>query len=48
MGQMNISIPDELEELFRMTAVKKFGPHRGFLTKAVNEAFREWTEKNQQ
>lgn len=47
MGQMNIKIPDDLEEEFRMTAVEKFGPKRGFLVKAVTEAFEEWIEKNQ-
>ncbi|MDD3492273.1 MAG: hypothetical protein PHZ19_02090 [Candidatus Thermoplasmatota archaeon] len=46
MGQMNIKISDELEQEFRLTAVEKYGPKRGFLVNAVTEAFTEWVKKN--
>lgn len=46
MGQLNLKIPDELEEKLRNTAVRKFGARKGFLRRAVEEAIREWLERN--
>lgn len=46
MGQINLRIPDELEEKFRGLAVKKFGPYKGFLTNAFMEALEDWVKKN--
>lgn len=46
MGQLNVRIPDELEEKIRRIAAKKFGFKKGFLSKAVIEALKEWVERN--
>lgn len=46
MGQLNLRISDELEEKLRNLAVRKFGARKGFLRKAVEEALREWVERN--
>lgn len=46
MAQLNVIIPDELDEKFRKLAAKKFGLRKGFLSKAVIEALEEWVEKN--
>ena len=46
MGQVNLNIPDELEEKLRKLAVEKFGARKGFLTNAIVEALEEWIEKN--
>lgn len=46
MGQLNIKIDDELEREFRKVAVEKFGAKRGFLKSAVEEAIRDWVNKN--
>jgi len=47
MGQLNITLPDDLEERVRKTAVKKFGAKKGFLSKAFVEALEEWLKKNE-
>jgi len=46
MGQINLKIDDELEKVFRQTAAEKFGARKGFLQKAIEEAMRDWTNKN--
>lgn len=46
MGQINVTIPDDLEEKLRMLAAKKFGFKKGSLVKAVVEALSEWVERN--
>lgn len=46
MGQVNLKIDDELEKKFRMTAAEKFEAKKGFLKKAIEEAVRDWIEKN--
>ena len=47
MGQLNVSIPDDLERRFRELAAKKFGFKKGALSRAVEEAIRDWVEKNE-
>ena len=44
MGRMNITLPDELEEKFRMEVAKKKGMRKGNLKKAVEEAIMLWME----
>jgi len=48
MGRITITIPDELEMKFREIAYKKFGPKRGNLSRSIEEAIKEWVEKNQE
>lgn len=48
MGQINVILPDELEEKLRIIAAKKFGFKRGALKKAVIEAIEKWVEENRE
>ena len=48
MGQLNLRIPNDLEEKLRNLAVKKFGARKGFLTKSIVGALEEWVKKNSQ
>lgn len=43
---MNISINKELEDKFRQKAMDVFGYKKGSLTQAIEEAFRDWLDKN--
>jgi hypothetical protein len=45
MGKINLIIPDKLEEEFRNTVFKKYGLKRGNISKAIEEAIRDWVEK---
>jgi len=45
MGKLVIDIDDELEQAFRHAAAKKYGLKQGFVKGAVEEAIREWLEK---
>lgn len=47
MGQVNLQIDDKLEKEFRMIAAEKFGAKKGFLKKAIEEAIKDWVNKNQ-
>jgi hypothetical protein len=42
MGEMFLIINDELDKAVRDKAYKKFGPKKGYLSKAGEEAFRMW------
>jgi len=46
MGQLNVKIPDELEEKLRFIAAKKFGFKKGSIKRAVIEAPAEWVINN--
>jgi len=46
MGQINLKIEDELEKEFRKVAAQKFEARKGFLKKAIEEAIRDWINKN--
>lgn len=39
-------IPEELEKRFRKLAMEKFGYSKGALSKALEEAIRDWTKKH--
>jgi len=47
MGKISVSLPDELEEHVRRKAVKKFGLKKGYLSKAVTEALKDWLQNNE-
>jgi hypothetical protein len=47
MGKINLIISDKLEKEFREAIFKKYGMKRGNLSKAVEEAIKEWIKKNQ-
>lgn len=46
MGKMNINIDNDLENGFRKAIAAKFGLRQGVINKAIDEAIREWTERN--
>jgi hypothetical protein len=46
MGQINLKIEDKLEKEFRKVAAQKFEARKGFLKKAIEEAIRDWINKN--
>ena len=43
-----MEIDDELEERFRKVAVAKFGPKKGYLKKATEEALHQWIRKEEE
>ena len=45
MGKMNIDISDELDEQFRKTVFNRFGMRKGNLTIAIEEAIKDWINK---
>jgi len=47
MGRMDIILPDDLEAQFRKAVFKRFGMRKGNLTKAVQEAIRQWIEEGE-
>jgi len=46
MGQVNLKIEDELEKDFRRVAAERFEAKKGFLKKAIEEAIKDWVNKN--
>ena len=44
MGRIDVILPDDLEEKFRMEVAKKKGMKRGNLKKALEEAIILWME----
>jgi hypothetical protein len=46
MGQINLKIDDKLEKELRKVAAEKFEARKGFLKKAIEEAVRDWINKN--
>ena len=42
MGKISVIIPDKLEEEFRKKAMEKYGMRKGYLSKALLEAIRNW------
>jgi len=47
MVKINLEIDDALEKEFRRAAAEKFEARKGFLKKAIEEAVRDWINKNQ-
>jgi len=46
MGQINLSVEDELEREFRRVAADRFGAKKGFMKAAVEEAIRDWIQRH--
>jgi hypothetical protein len=47
MGRICVDIPDELEKKLRLKNIERFGGKKGDLSRAVEEAIKEWlTKKN--
>jgi len=45
MGKIIIILSDPLEKQFREEVFKRYGMKRGNLTKAIEEAIKEWIKK---
>jgi hypothetical protein len=48
MGRICVDIPDELEKKLRLKVIERFGGKKGDLSRAVEEAVREWVEKTKE
>jgi hypothetical protein len=46
LGKINLVVSDELEKSFRDAIYKKYGLKRGNISKATEEALRDWIKKN--
>jgi len=46
MGKINITISDKLEKEFRETISKRYGYKKGNLQLAIEEAIKDWIQKN--
>ena len=44
MGRIDVELPDELEKEFRLEVGRRLGMKKGNLTKAVEQAIRQWIE----
>ena len=42
MGRINVELPDELERKLRFKTIERFNGKKGDLSKAVEEAVKEW------
>lgn len=47
MGRMDIILPDNLETQFRQEVFKRFGMKKGNLTKAIQEAIKQWIQEGE-
>lgn len=47
MGRIDVELPDQLEKEFRLEVDKRFGVKKGNLTKAVQQAIRQWIENKE-
>jgi len=47
MGRICVELPDELEKKLRLKTIKRFGGKKGDLSRAVEEAVKEWLSKEE-
>jgi len=47
LGEIQGVVKEELEQKFRVLAMRKFGYGKGSISKALEEAMRFWVESNQ-
>ena len=48
MGKVNLVMSDELENEYRNAVFKKYGMKKGNITKATEEALKDWIKKNEE
>ena len=46
MGRIDVILPEDLEEKFRMEAGRRLGAKRGAFTEAVIDALKDWADPN--
>jgi hypothetical protein len=44
-GRICVDIPDELEKKLRLKVIERFGGRKGDLSRAVEEAVKDWVAK---
>ena len=47
MGRICVDIPNDLERKLRVKVIQRFGGKKGDLSRAVEEAIREWIAKDE-
>jgi Ribbon-helix-helix domain len=49
MGRINVELPDELDKKLRFKSIEKFGGKKGDLSRAIEDAVKQWVtpEQNQ-
>jgi len=47
MGRICVDIPNDLERKLRLKVIERFGGKKGDLSRAVEEAIREWIAKDE-
>ncbi len=47
MGRICVELPDELEKKLRLKTIERFGGRKGDLSRAVEEAVKEWVVKEE-
>jgi hypothetical protein len=47
LGRVAVDLPDELEKELRLKTIERFGGRKGDLSKAVEEAVKEWVAKEE-
>ena len=47
MGRISVDLPDELEKQLRFKTVERFGGKKGDLSRAIEEAIRNWITKKE-
>jgi hypothetical protein len=45
MGRIYVELSDELEKKLRLKVIERFGGRKGDLSRAVEEAIKEWVAK---
>jgi len=45
MGRIYVELSDELEKKLRLKVIERFGGRKGDLSRAVEEAVKEWVAK---
>jgi hypothetical protein len=48
LGKVNLVMSDELENEYRNAVFKKYGMKKGNITKATEEALKDWIKKNEE
>ena len=46
MGEMKITIPDDVEKLFRKIAMIRFGYQKGAISQAAKSAIKKWASES--
>lgn len=47
MGKINLVVSDELETQFRKAIFNKYGMKRGNIQKAIEDAIKDWIQKQE-